>query len=53
MANELHSIQKSSKAYWSLLKGFPSNRKIPVIPPILHSNAFITEFKKKAEIFNS
>ena len=53
MADKLNSIQKSSKAYWSLLKSFLNNKKIPIIPPILHNNAFVTDFKKTAELFNS
>ena len=53
IANKLSSIQKSSKAYWSLLKSFLNNKKTPIIPPILHNNAFVTDFKKKAELFNS
>ena len=56
MADKLNSIQKSSKAYWSLLKSFLNNKKIPIIPPILHNNAFVTfvtNFEKKAELFNS
>ena len=52
MVNKLNSIQKSSKAYWSLLKSFLNNKKIPIIPPILHNNALVTDFKKKAELFN-
>ena len=52
MANKLNSIQKSSKAYWSLSKSFLNNKKIPIIPPILHNNAFATDFKKKLELFN-
>ena len=52
IANKLSSIQKSSKAYWSLLKSFLNNKKIPIIPPILHNNAFVTDFKKKAELLN-
>ena len=53
MANKLNSIQKSSKAFYSLLKSFPNNKKIPVIPSILHNTAFVTDFKKKAKLFNS
>ena len=53
MANKLNSIQKSSKAYWSLLKISLNNKKFPIIPPILHNNAFVTDFKKKVELFNS
>ena len=50
MANKLNSIKKSSKAYWSLLKSFINNKKIPIIPSILHNNALVTDFKKKAEL---
>ena len=35
------------------MKTFLNNKKIPVIPPIFHDNKFITDFKQKAEIFNS
>ena len=42
----------SRKSYWSILKTFLNN-KILVIPPILHDNKFITNFKEKAEIFNN
>ena len=53
MANKLNGIQKSSKADWFLLKSFLNNKKIPFMQPILHSNAFVTDFEKKAELFNS
>ena len=43
----------SPKTYWSILKTFLNNKKIPDIPPIFHDNKFITDFKQKAEIFNS
>ena len=35
------------------MKAFLNNKKIPVIPPIFHDNKYITDFKQKAEIFNS
>ena len=53
LTHKLSTIQKSSKAYWALLKFFLNNRKIPVIPPLFHSNKFVTDFKEKAELFNS
>ena len=53
MTNKLINTQKSSKAYWSLLKGFLNNKKIPLIPPLFHENRFITDFKEKAELFNT
>ena len=30
-----------------------NNKKIPVIPPLLQDNKCVTDFKKKAELFNS
>ena len=43
----------SPKPYWSILKTFSNNKKIPVISSIFHENKFITDLNKKAEIFNS
>ena len=53
IANRLNNTQKSTKTYWSLLKIFLNNKKIPLIPPLFHENRFITDFKEKAELFNS
>ena len=53
MTNKLINTQNSSKAYRSLLKTFLNNKKIPLIPPLFHENRFITDFKGKAELFNS
>ena len=32
---------------------FLNNKKIPLIPPFFHENKFVTNFLKKAELFNS
>ena len=53
LAKELLDPSTSPKTYRSILKTFLNNKKIPVIPPIFHDNKFITDFKQKAEIFNS
>ena len=53
MTNKLINAEKSPKAYWSILKSFLSNKKIPVIPPLFYENCFITNFKEKVELFNS
>ena len=50
---KLNNIKESAKAYWALLKIFLNNRKIPAIPPLFHNNKFATDFKEKAELFNS
>ena len=42
----------SAKTYWSILKTL-LNKKIPCIPPVFHQGKYVTDFKKKAELFNS
>ena len=39
--------------YWSILKSFVSNKKILCIPPLIHNNQFVVDFKEKSELFNS
>ena len=53
IVEKLQNTQRSSKAYWPLLKIFLNNKKIPIIPPLYHKNEFVIGFKKKAELFNS
>ena len=53
MASKLTNVQRNSKTYWSLLNRFLNNKKIPLIPPLFHENKFVTDFKEKAELFNS
>ena len=43
----------SPKTYWSVLKSFHYNKKVPCIPLIFHENRFSTNFKEKPELFNS
>ena len=53
MSTKLTKFHEGLKAYWSLLKTFLNNKKIPLIPPLYHQGDFITNFKIKAELFNS
>ena len=53
VAKKLLDPSTSPKTCWSILKTFLNNKKIPLIPPIFHDNKFITDFFKKAGIFNS
>ena len=47
----------SPKSDWSIfllcLKTFLNNKKISCIPPLLHDDKFITNFKEKTERFNN
>ena len=43
----------SAKTYWSILKTLLNNKNIPCIPPLFYQGKYVTDFKKKAELFNS
>ena len=45
-------LTTSLKTYWSLLKTLLNNKKIPRIPPLLQDNKYVTDLKKKADLFN-
>ena len=53
MVKEFASTKKNTKAYWSLLKTFSNNKKAPLIPRVFYSQVFVTDFNKKAGLFNS
>ena len=53
IANRLNNTQKSTDTCWSLLKNFLNNKKISLILPLFRENRFTTDFKEKAELFNS
>ena len=61
-AKEKYLIQLSAKledpstaprTYWSILNGFLSNKKIPIIPPILVDDRVVSNFAKRVKPFNS
>ena len=35
------------KCYWSILKSFLNNKKIPCIPLLIHNDQFVVDFKEK------
>ena len=51
LSSRLADPLTSPKTYWSILKTFLNNKKIPCIPPLFLENKFITDFKEKAELF--
>ena len=42
----------ATSSYWSILKIFLNNKKIPCTPPVFHENKFITNVKEKAFFAN-
>ena len=53
LATKLTNDSINPKCYWSILKTFLNKKKVPCIPPLIHNNQFITDFKEKSELFNS
>ena len=52
LAKNLNNPLLQAKTYWSILKTFYSDRKIPLIPPLLVDDKFVADIKTKANIFN-
>ena len=41
-----------AKTYWSILKSFYKDRKVPLIPSLLIDDKFVTNIETKINIFN-
>ena len=52
LAKKLNNPLLQAKTYWSILKTFYSGKKIPLIPPLLERDKFVTDMKTKADILN-
>ena len=53
LAIKLFNPSTSSKTYWSILKTFCNNKKIPLIPAIFIGYKLESDFKLKANHFNN
>ena len=53
VSSKLANPTTSSKKYWIILKTFPNNKEITSLSPLFHEINFITNFKEKAELFNT
>ena len=52
LSSKLDNPDTAPKTYWSIINRFLNNKKIPIIPPVLFEGKLISDFKKKAELFN-
>ena len=52
LAKRLNNPSLQAKTYWSILKTFYNDKKIPIIPPLLIDDKFVTDIQTKANIFN-
>ena len=53
LAIKLNDLEKAPKPYWPILKTFVNASKIPLIPPLLVKNEFVTGFLFKENLFNN
>ena len=53
LAKKLNNPLLQPKTYWSVLKTFYNDKKIPLILPLLIKDKFVTDIKRKADIFNN
>ena len=52
LAKKLNNPLLQAKTYWSILKSFYNEKKIPIIPRLLVDNNFVTDIQTKANILN-
>ena len=52
LQKKLNNPLLQAKTYWLILKTFYNDKKVPLIPPLLIDNKFVTDIKTKANIFN-
>ena len=52
LAKKLNNPLLQAKTYRSILKTFYNDKKIPLIPPLLIDDKFVTDIQAKANIFN-
>ena len=52
LGKKLNNPLVQAKTYWSILKTFYNGKKIPLIPPLLVNDKFLTDMKMEADIFN-
>ena len=52
LASKLNNPSPSAKTYWSILKNICNSKNVPLIPPLQVGNTLVSDFKKKANIFD-
>ena len=52
LAIKLNNPKNSSMTYWFILKTFYNGKKISTIPPLFATYCLISNFKRKANLFN-
>ena len=53
LSAKLYDVSTAPKTYWSILNRFLSNRKVPIIPPILIDDKVVSNFTEKVKLSKS
>ena len=53
MSTKLDNPKTFPKTYWSIINKFLSNKKTPIIPPVLGNGELVSDFEQKANLFNN
>ena len=53
MTTKLAYSNAVPKTYWTILNCLLYNKKIPAIPPLFVDGSFISDYCKKADLFNN
>ena len=53
MTKKPRDSNTSPKSYWTISKRLLCNKKLPAIPPLLVDGKLVSDFCKKANIFNN
>ena len=53
MSTKLEHSNAAPKTYWEILNRLLYNKKIPAIPPLFVDVSFISDYCKKANLFNN
>ena len=52
LAKKLNNPLLQAKTYWSILKSFYNDRSVPLFPPLLIDDKFVTDIQTKTNILN-
>ena len=52
LSKKLNDPNTSAKTYWSILKSYYKDNRVPLIPPLLVNNKIVSDFTEKANLFN-
>ena len=53
VSSKLDNPDVALKTYWPIINRFLNNKKTPIISPLVFVGKLMSDFEKKAELFNN